>query len=398
MDALRQYADQVLSLPDPSPTYEGRRPDPVRPAEGAPKPVCFYLPQFHAIPENDAWWGVGFTEWRNVTRAVPQYIGHDQPRLPDALGFYDLGHVEAVRRQVELAQHYGIYGFCFYYYWFSGRRILERPLDLLLSNPDIDLPFCICWANENWTRGWNDSEDVLLEQDHVNENPEQFAVDVAPLLRDPRYIRVDGKPLLLIYRPEIIPDFAARLATWREVFQREGLGEVAVYMMQSFLRYDPTPWGCDGAVEFPPHNIGFHQNPPETHAFTVVNPAYSGTIVTAQTVLHRARHSPSLGDSYPWIRGCNPSWDNEARRPGRGWTMHGTSPDFFGEWLRYITGEGHPGPDRNPDNYVFINAWNEWAEGAYLEPDRRYGYANLNRVARLLETTGAQAMAADGLH
>ncbi|MCB1263357.1 MAG: glycoside hydrolase family 99-like domain-containing protein [Mycobacterium sp.] len=388
MASLRSYANQILSLPAESRWYEPRRPEAVVPAEGAPKPVCFYLPQFHTIPENDAWWGEGFTEWTNVTRAVPQYIGHDQPRLPDALGFYDLSHLDPIRRQVELARHYGIHGFCFYYYWFSGRRILEKPLELFLAAADIDFPFCICWANEDWTRGWNGGEDILLQQDHHNENPEQFALDVAPILRDPRYIRVGGKPLLIIYRPPIIPDFAARMARWREVLRREGVGEVAVYMIQGFLRYDPRPWGCDGAIEFPPHNIGFHHNPSEAGAFTVVNPNYSGIIVTAETVLKRARHSQAQGHDYPWIRGCNPSWDNEARRPGRGWTMHGTTPDFFERWLRHITGEGHPGPVRNPENYVFINAWNEWAEGAYLEPDRRFGYAHLNRIARVLQPGG----------
>lgn len=388
IDPLRRYADQVLRLPAKSPLYEGRAPQPVIPDEGSPKPVCFYLPQFHTIPENDAWWGEGFTEWTNVTRAVPQYIGHEQPRLPDALGFYDLSHIDPIRKQVELARHYGIHGFCFYYYWFSGRLILEKPLELFLAAADIDFPFCICWANENWTRGRNGSEDIMLRQDHHNEKPDQFAVDVAPILRDPRYIRVGGKPLLIIYRPPIIPDFAARVTRWREVFRGEGVGEVAVYMVQGFLRYDPRPWLCDGAIEFPPHNIGFHYNPSETSAFAVVNPNYSGTIVTAERVLKRARHSQAQDHDYPWIRGCNPSWDNEARRPGRGWTMHGTTPDFFERWLRYITGEGHPGPVRNPENYVFINAWNEWAEGAYLEPDRRFGYAHLNRIARVLQSSG----------
>lgn len=383
--ALRQYADQVLRLPAASPSYESRIADPVQRTARDPKTICFYLPQFHAIPENDAWWGEGFTEWTNVTRAVPQYLGHEQPKLPDALGFYDLSHLESIRRQVELAVHYGIYGFCFYYYWFSGRRVLEKPLSLLLSARDIEFPFCICWANEDWTRGWDDSGEVLLKQDHQNEDPEGFARDVAPILRDRRYIRVGGRPLLLIYRPPLIPDFTARLATWREVFRREEVGEVAVYMVQGFLEYDPRPWSCDGAVEFPPHNIGFHHNPSVAGSFTVINPEYAGSIVTAETVLERARSSLGLEGDYPWIRGCNPSWDNEPRRPGRGWTMHGSTPDFFHKWLQYLLGEGHPGASRNPDNLLFVNAWNEWAEGAFLEPDRRYGYANLNRIAAVLQ-------------
>lgn len=384
MDLLAQYASQVLSLTAPSPLYEPRIPEPVRPAETAVKPICFYLPQFHRIPENDAWWGEGFTEWTNVTRAVPQFVGHEQPKLPDALGFYDLSHIEPIRRQVELARHYGIHGFCFFYYWFSGRRLLEKPLDLFLGAADLDFPFCISWANEDWTRGWDDCGEILIQQDHQQGDAEQFALDVAPILRDERYIRVGGRPLLIVYRPRLMADFTRRTSIWRRVFRREGIGEVAIYVIQGFNDYDPTRVFCDGAIEYPPHNIGFHGNPSVAGSFPVVNPDYKGRIVMAETVLGRARQSESIGQGYPWIRGCTPAWDNEARRPGRGWTMQGSSPDFFERWLRYLSDEGAPGPDRNPENYVFVNAWNEWAEGAYLEPDRRYGYAYLNRIARVL--------------
>lgn len=385
MDVLRQYVAQILELSQDSPLFEPRADQPVRPAADAPKIVSFYLPQFHRIPENDEWWGEGFTEWANVTRSMPQFVGHEQPRLPGPLGFYDLSNIDTIRRQVDLARHYGVHGFCFYYYYFSGRRILEKPLELLLGAPDIDFPFAICWANENWTRGWNSVHDILLAQDHEHERVEDFALTVAPILRDPRYIRVDGKPLLLVYNPATIPDFPARLDVWREVFAREGVGEVVVYMVQAFGQYDPRVFACDGAIEFPPHNIGFHGNEPISHTLPVINPEFLGWVVMAETVLERARHSLSLDADYRWIRGCNPSWDNNARRPGRGWTMHESTPDFFERWLRYLAGEGNPGPVRNPENYLFVNAWNEWAEAAYLEPDRKYGYAYLNRVARVLQ-------------
>lgn len=381
---LAAYVAQILASPEKSGLYEPRRGAAVEPGPDAPKLVAFYLPQFHEIRENNEWWGEGFTEWANVTRAVPQFAGHHQPRLPDALGFYDLSRIDAIRRQVSLARHYGIHGFCFYYYWFSGRRILEKPLDLFLAAKDVDFPFCICWANENWTRRWDGLEqDILLQQDYEHENEDQFALDVAPILRDERYIRVNGLPLLIIYRPPIIPDFARRLAHWREVFRREGVGEVHVYMVQSFATYDPTAWGCDGAVEFPPHNIGFGAKS-MAETLPVVNPDYAGQVVSAEVVLENARKSESLGKTYPWIRGCNPTWDNEARKPAKAWLMHGATPEFFERWLRYLAGEGSPGPVRNPENYIFVNAWNEWAEGAVLEPDRRHGYAYLNRVARVI--------------
>jgi len=163
------------------------------------------------------------------------------------------------------------------------------------------------------------------------------------------------------------------------------VGEVNIYMVQSFREYDPDRFGCDGAVEFPPHNIGFGEVPSIAETLDVVNPDYAGEVVTAESVLARAQESQSIGKSHPWIRCLNPSWDNEARKPGRAWAMHGASPDFFERWLRYLAGPGNPGRRRNPDNYIFVNAWNEWAEGAYLEPDRRYGYAYLNRIARVLD-------------
>lgn len=381
---LEAFVQQIFAGAEKSSTYEPRLAYPVKKINDAAKIMAFYLPQFHEIQENNEWWGDGFTEWSNVTRAIPQFVGHQQPKLPDALGFYDLSNVDTIRRQVDLAQYYGIHGFCFYYYWFSGRRILEKPLDLFLGAKDIEFPFCICWANENWTRRWDGLEqDILLQQDYEHENEDQFALDVAPILRDERYIRVGGLPLLIIYRPPIIPDFDKRLACWREVFRREGVGEVQVYMVQGFSQFDPHLWGCDGAIEFPPHNVGLGK-PSIANELPIVNPNYTGEVVSAETVLESARNSESLDKAYPWIRGCCPSWDNEARKPGRGWTMHDSSPDFFERWLRYLTTDGHPGSGRNPDNYLFVNAWNEWAEGAVLEPERRYGYAYLNRIARIL--------------
>lgn len=385
LDSVDDYVQQILALPAKSALCEERPARPVERQDSAPKLVCFYLPQFHEVEENNIWWGEGFTEWTLATSAVPQFVGHEQPKLPGALGFYDLSRIEAIQKQVDLARYFGVHGFCFYYYYFSGRRILQKPLDLFFESA-IDFPFCICWANENWTRRWDGGDrDILLQQDYANENDTDFALSIAPLLRDERYIRVSGRPLLLVYRPTIIDGFRRRVQKWREIFHAEGVGDVCIYMVQTFGNFDPYESACDGAVEFPPHNIGFGL-PSIAGSLSTINPRFGARVASAHAVLDSASKSPSINRSYPWIRGINPSWDNTARRPQAGWLMHGADPDFFERWLRYLAGSGDPGRVRNPERYIFVNAWNEWSEGAYLEPDRRYGYAYLNRIARVLDS------------
>jgi hypothetical protein len=343
--------------------------------EGKPpaKLIAFYLPQFHPIPENDEWWGRGFTEWTNVSKAVPQFVGHYQPHLPGELGFYDLRVSDVQRRQVELARKYGISGFCFYYYWFHGKRLLERPLEQFVNDPGIDFPFCICWANENWTRRWDGQEnEILIGQEHSVEGDLQFIKDVSRLFEHKNYIRIDGRPVLIVYRANILPDPSGTARRWKEYCKSTGMAEPYLIAAQTFYFENPTKIEFDAAVQFPPHSksqISINRH------LKILNPDYDGNVI------NYADAWPIFGDfsrkiDYKLFNTVFPSWDNEPRKPGQGYTFAFSSPSEYQTWLTAAiksTQEKHTGDER----IVFINAWNEWAEGAHLEPDRRFGYAYL---------------------
>ena len=341
--------------------------------------IAFYLPQFHPIPENDEWWGKGFTEWTNVTKAVPQFVGHYQPHLPIDLGFYDLRLVDVLRAQVALAKHYGIYGFCFHHYWFGGKRLLELPVKNLLANSDIDLPFCLCWANENWSRRWDGTDhEILISQSHSPSDDIAFLEDIMPAFLDSRYIRVGGRPLLIVYRATLLPDARATAARWKEYCAKKGVAEPFLVAARSFDVLDPRPLGFDASVDFPPHQIWPVQI---THKMAVINSNYAGRVYDypefAQAAVRRCE------EEFLNFSGVMPSWDSEARRSGRGHTFALSSPKQYGRWLE---AECEKTVSRhNPDHrLIFVNAWNEWAEGAHLEPDRKYGYGYLNVTADVL--------------
>jgi lipopolysaccharide biosynthesis protein len=345
--------------------------------------VAFYLPQFHPIPENDAWWGSGFTEWHNVTRALPQFEGHAQPRLPGELGFYDLRLPDAMRRQMQLAREYGIGAFCSYFYWFAGKTLLEQPLRQWLADPSLDLPLCLCWANENWSRRWDGrADDILIGQQHSAHDDLAFIEYIAPYLADPRYLRVDGQPLLLIYRPGLLPEPRKTAERWREWCRSHGIGEIRLAYVQSFDRVDPRDIGFDAAIEFPPNNITLS---PITARQHLLNPAYSGDVHDWRELV---RQSVEQADpAYPRYPGVNPGWDNEPRRSGRGRVFAHASPRGYRDWLRHAVGTAQRRFPTQP--LVFVNAWNEWAEGAVLEPDSRLGHAWLDATRTALRPVPA---------
>jgi len=345
------------------------------------KLIAFYLPQFHPIPENDEWWGKGFTEWSNVTRAVPQFIGHYQPKLPGELGFYDLRVKEVQKRQVELAKQYGLHGFCFHFYWFGGKRLLEMPLEQYLADPEMDFPFCINWANESWSRRWaGTEEDILIGQIHSPEDDLAFIEHVSNYMRDDRYIRIDSKPLLMVYRPVLLPEPAKTAERWRQWCRDNGIGEIYLTLTHSFEHMDPRDIGFDAAVEFAPNTFPLKD---VAHGFDIVNSKFEGRIFDYNSAIDLARDY--IKPPYVKFRSLCPAWDNDARRPGRGNTLANSTPDAYKEWLRLLcdyTTENNTEDKR----LVFLNAWNEWAEGAYLEPDRKYGYSYLDATAEALSS------------
>ncbi|SBT07459.1 conserved exported hypothetical protein [Candidatus Propionivibrio aalborgensis] len=344
--------------------------------------IAFYLPQYHPIPENDAWWGTGFTEWTNVAKARPNFAGHYQPHLPGELGFYDLRLPEVRQAQAELASSHGIHGFCYYYYWFNGRRLLNRPLDEVLSSGQPKLPFCVCWANENWTRTWDGNDrEVLIEQRYSQEDDEMLIRSLFDALSDQRYIRVDGKPLILIYKPELLPAPVRTTEIWRRQCRQAGLGEIYLACVHNLTlgagHVDPTRLGFDAGVEFPPLGGGV----PTAVPTETVNPAAKGIYYDYWATAKNFMSVPA--PEYPWLRGVMPSWDNTARRQNAAHVFLGATPERYRRWLEFSIDwtVQHRAPEKR---IVFINAWNEWAEGNHLEPDQAHGRAYLDATRAAL--------------
>jgi glycosyltransferase involved in cell wall biosynthesis len=345
------------------------------------KLLAYYLPQFHAVPENDSWWGQGFTEWTAISRGMPRFAGHYQPRIPRDLGHYSLTDTETMRRQIALAQGAGVYGFVPYFYWFNGRRLLERPLEAFLEDRSLDFPFALMWANENWTRRWDGSDrEVLISQDYHADDTEALLACFARHFADPRYIRIGGRPLLMIYRPALIPDCAATIAIWRQIFLTTHNEDPILVMAQSFGATDPAEFGLDAAIEFPPHKL-VSGLPLRNSEHQMLDPEATFQVYAYDDVVTASLQEPA--PPYPLIKTAVPGWDNDARREGCGMVLHGSTPAKYQAWLEALV-DRTATHDFFGERFLCVNAWNEWAEGAYLEPDIHYGAAYLNATGRAI--------------
>lgn len=340
--------------------------------------VAFYLPQFYRFSENDRWWGNGFTEWHNVARGMPRYEGHYQPRIPADLGYYDLSDVTVIKNQAELAKENGISAFCFYYYWFNGRRLLDKPLDLF-AEADMPVDFCLLWANENWTRTWDGLDnEVLIQQDYREEDELEFINDTARYMANSNYLTLDNRPVFIIYRASLLPKPGETLARWRTLWTKKLGVEPWLLMAQSFDEVDPRPYGLDGAVEFPPHKIcqGLGNLRKKVK---LLDEDFTGLIRDYDSVVNQSLQLPV--PEFAEIKTVSPSWDNDARRQSRSTSFFGATPKSYERWISGAVEHAIKNPFAG-EPMVFINAWNEWAEGAYLEPDVHYGHAMLNATKR----------------
>lgn len=348
------------------------------------KLIAFYLPQFYINELNDRIWGEGFTEWTNVAQARPNFKGHYQPHIPGALGFYDLSNPKTIAKQIKLAKSFGISGFCFYYYWFDGKRALEVPLDLFLKEKSYDFPFCICWANENWSKKWDGgNNEVILFQTYGDNFEHNFISSLKDILLDSRYIRKNGKPVVLIYRPALFKNPSLSVTKMREAAKLEGLGELYLLAIDFYTGEKKVEeWGFDGIVEFPPHQFYDEELIVEHFPGEQLNASFKGHLIDYRKVILRAIHKWRNVSKFPRYRGVAPSWDNTARRKNTPLTLCYSTPSLFYLWLKYALSYSK----QHKLEYVFINAWNEWGEGCHLEPDRQHGYEYLEAVKKSLTT------------
>ena len=366
-------------------------------APSPPRLIAFYLPQYHPIPENDEWWGEGFTEWRNVAKAKPLFTGHYQPHVPADLGYYDLREEEAQIAQAELAKTYGIEGFCYYHYWFRGQRLLELPLQNVLESGKPDFPFCVCWANENWTRRWDGEEQqVLMKQGYSEEDDRAHIQSLFPVFEDERYIRVDGKPLFLVYRTENLPNPARTAEIWREEARNAGIGEIYLCRVESISKSDPRDINFDIGLEFAPD---WWNKGPQLKSDSKMFAHDKGNLaeICNDNFIHSYQDlAEAMMDkeipAYNWLRCVTPSWDNWARRTRGANIFLGSTPDKYQSWL-YRAIEDTNTRLSGDERIVFINAWNEWAEGNHLEPDEKFGHGYLEATRQALEDSQLAAQA-----
>jgi len=348
--------------------------------------LAVVLPQFHPFPENDAWWGKGFTEWTNTVRARPRFKGHYQPHLPADLGFYDLRLLQSLTDQADLAREYGLYGFCYYHYWFNGKRLMEQPVNEILASGRPDFPFMLAWANENWSRRWDGKDkEVLIEQHYSEEDHRNHAQYLCThVFSDKRYIRIHNKPFFLFYNTHIIPDLKKTVALWREVARQNGFEDLYLggIITSSEFEVNAAESGLDIVIDWQPdwtHLKVVPSLPDRLKNKFSLGQTYRK--IDYAEVVRRMKNKPEFRQKH--FRAVVPGWDNSARRKNDAFIMHNATPELYRDWLEYVCKQSEVySPE---ENFVFINAWNEWAEGNHLEPDRKWKRAFLEVTKQVLE-------------
>jgi lipopolysaccharide biosynthesis protein len=349
------------------------------------RPIALYLPQFHPIPENDAWWGEGFTEWTKVKKAVPLFKGHYQPHVPhEDIGYYDLRNPEVMVNQAEMAKENGIYGFCFYHYWFNGKRLLDIPIENMYNTGKPDFPYCLCWANENWTRRWDGlDKEILIKQDYNYEDDRNHIKFLFKFFNDNRYIKVNGKPLFIIYKPGLFPNIRKTIEIWRKEAIKANLGELYLcYFEDTNNETDPELIGFDAAIEFQPNWKTLEKTINSSIIKRVLrkikNPLTKPNIVFNYEEFSKINIKNNKIIKYKRYPSVFPMWDNSARKKEGAIIFKESSPELYYNWLNETIINFQPFSDN--ENFIFINAWNEWAEGNHLEPCEKWGKQYLERT------------------
>jgi lipopolysaccharide biosynthesis protein len=348
--------------------------------------LAVILPQFHPIPENDKWWGKGFTEWTNVVKAKARFKDHYQPHLPADLGYYDLRLAQTRQDQAELAKAYDIFGFCIHHYWFNGKRLLEAPVDGMLASGSPDIPFMLCWANENWTRRWDGlDKEVLIEQKYGIDDHRAHAKWLCEnVFNDPRYIKINNKPFFLFFNSHIIPDLKSTIEIWREEVRKHGFDDIYLAGVKTGENQIKTPegFGFDALIEWQPDWDNLHIVPTIWGRIkNKLNITSSFRKISFDEVVRRmkAKKEPD----YKNFKCIMPSWDNSARRKTNAFVISDATPEKYQDWLADMCEKTKVYSDE--ENFLFINAWNEWAEGNHLEPDQKWGRKYLEKTKEILK-------------
>ena len=360
---------------------------PIKLTPNMPKIIAFYLPQYYENDMNNKYFGKGFMEWYNTSKTIPLFTGHYQPQLPIDVGFYDLTHDDAMKRQIELAKMYGISAFCFYYYWYRDEVLLEKPILNFLDNKELEMPFYLMWVNGDWTKTWGTDgkheREIIKKMDMLEKDPEKFFNDSLKYFKDKRYIKINNKPVLGIIKSRGFSKEQTKyfIETVNSLAIKDGFA--GIHFLTTNIGYgeiDTEALGFEGVIEFEQTTSPIAQELMDLSG-KYVNPHFKGRVIDIPRALDKKLHLKTY--SYKSYKCVAPGWDNSARKAYSGSVVYQMTPNDFERWLKDVVNwtKEHHSPD---EQIIYINAWNEWAEGAHLEPDQKYGYAYLDKMKKVL--------------